>query len=80
MKLVDLTTKLLGPDVVMYWDQAVYERPETDKDFPWHQDNGDGLVMSEEYVACWIALEDSILENGCIWIILNSRSDIVSSV
>jgi phytanoyl-CoA hydroxylase len=65
---IDLTTKLLGPDVALYWDQAVYKRPETHKDFPWHQDNGYGLVLSEPYVTCWIALEDATVENGCIWV------------
>jgi phytanoyl-CoA hydroxylase len=67
-KFVDLTTRILGPDVSLFWDQSVYKRPETHKDFPWHQDNGYGLVLSEEYVTCWIALEDATIENGCIWV------------
>lgn len=72
-KFVDFTTKLLGPEVALFWDQAVYKRPETDKDFPWHQDNGYGLVLSEEYVTCWIALEDATIDNGCIWIMPRSH-------
>ncbi|MFC4776624.1 phytanoyl-CoA dioxygenase family protein [Paenibacillus sp. GCM10023252] len=74
-KFVDLTTPILGGDVSLYWDQAVYKRPETAKDFPWHQDNGYGLVLSEEYVTCWLALEDATIENGCIWVKPRTHKD-----
>jgi ectoine hydroxylase-related dioxygenase (phytanoyl-CoA dioxygenase family) len=74
-KFVDLTTPILGGDVSLFWDQAVYKRPETNKDFPWHQDNGYGLVLSEEYVTCWLAMEDATVENGCIWILPDSHKD-----
>ncbi|MCD9020815.1 phytanoyl-CoA dioxygenase family protein [Cohnella silvisoli] len=67
-RFVDISTAILGPDIALYWDQAVYKRPETLKDFPWHQDNGYGNVLSDEYVTCWLALEDATVENGCIWI------------
>jgi hypothetical protein len=36
----DLCHDLIGPDVRLYWDQAVYKKPEYPKHFPWHQDNG----------------------------------------
>ena len=29
---------LVGPDVNLYWDQAVYKKPEKPRRFPWHQD------------------------------------------
>jgi phytanoyl-CoA hydroxylase len=68
-RFVDLTTPLLGPDVKLYWDQSVYKRPEARRDFPWHQDNGYVPTDPVHYTTCWIALEDSTLENGCIWIL-----------
>lgn len=67
-RFVDLTTAVLGPDILLYWDQSVYKRPEADRDFPWHQDNGHVPTDSVEYMTCWLALEDATLENGCIWI------------
>jgi phytanoyl-CoA hydroxylase len=72
-KFVELTTRLLGPDVALYWDQAVYKQPETNKDFPWHQDNGYGSTLKDPYVTCWIALEDATVENGCIWVMPESH-------
>ena len=67
-RFVDITTTILGPDIKLYWDQSVYKRPETSKDFPWHQDNGYVPTEPEQYVTCWIALDDATIENGCIWI------------
>lgn len=72
--LVDVTTTLLGPDVSLYWEQAVYKRQETKRDFPWHQDNGYGnLAMLDPYLTCWIALADATVENGCIWVMPGSH-------
>lgn len=56
---------LVGPDVNMYWDQAVYKKPEKPRRFPWHQDNGYAFVEPQQYLTCWIALTDATAENGC---------------
>ncbi|MEZ5248214.1 MAG: hypothetical protein R2713_03060 [Ilumatobacteraceae bacterium] len=39
-EFADLCHDLVGPDVRLYWDQAVYKKPEKPRRFPWHQDNG----------------------------------------
>ncbi len=52
----------------MYNDQSVYKRIEAKREFPWHQDNGYGPIDPLPYITCWLALEDTTLENGCIWI------------
>jgi len=64
----DLGHDLVGPDVRLYWDQAVYKKPEAERDFPWHQDNGYAFVEPQQYLTCWIALTDATLENGCPWV------------
>ena len=61
----DLAHDLVGPDVRMYWDQAVYKKPGTEAPFPWHQDNGYAFVEPQAYLTCWIALTDATLDNGC---------------
>ncbi len=65
----DLCHDLIGPDVRLYWDQAVYKKPEYPKHFPWHQDNGYTFIEPQAYLTCWIALTDATIENGCPWII-----------
>lgn len=56
---------LVGPDVNMYWDQAVYKKPEKPRRFPWHQDNGYAFVEPQQYLTCWVPLTDATIENGC---------------
>ena len=66
---VDLCSDLIGPDVRLYWDQAVYKKPEYPKPFPWHQDNGYTYIEPQAYLTCWIALTDATVKNGCPWVI-----------
>jgi ectoine hydroxylase-related dioxygenase (phytanoyl-CoA dioxygenase family) len=65
----DLGRDLLGPDVRLYWDQAVYKKPGTEAPFPWHQDNGYTYVEPQCYLTCWIALTDATEDNGCPWVV-----------
>ena len=66
--LVDLCADLIGPDVNLYWDQAVYKKPQKPRRFPWHQDNGYTFVTPQQYLTCWIALTDTTIANGCPWV------------
>jgi ectoine hydroxylase-related dioxygenase (phytanoyl-CoA dioxygenase family) len=67
-ELVAPAVDLLGPDVRLYWDQAVSKPPGATSDVPWHQDNGYGAVEPAEYVTCTIAIDATTQENGCLWI------------
>lgn len=64
-RLAGICADLLGPDVNLYWDQAVYKKPEKPRRFPWHQDNGYAYVEPQQYLTCWIPLTDADLANGC---------------
>ena len=74
-KFVDITTGIIGPDVRLYWNQAVYKFPETHKEFPWHQDNGYTPVDPEQYYTCWVALQDATIDNGCVWVLPGSHTE-----
>jgi ectoine hydroxylase-related dioxygenase (phytanoyl-CoA dioxygenase family) len=65
----ELCLDLIGPDVRLYWDQAVYKKPGAADPFPWHQDNGYTYVEPQQYLTCWVALTDATTENGCPWVI-----------
>jgi ectoine hydroxylase-related dioxygenase (phytanoyl-CoA dioxygenase family) len=65
----DLCADLIGPDVRLYWDQAVYKKPGTESTFPWHQDNGYAFVVPQQYLTCWVALTDATAQNGCPWVV-----------
>jgi phytanoyl-CoA hydroxylase len=68
-RFADICADLIGPDVRLYWDQAVYKKPGTESPFPWHQDNGYAFVEPQQYLTCWVALTDATEENGCPWVV-----------
>jgi ectoine hydroxylase-related dioxygenase (phytanoyl-CoA dioxygenase family) len=65
----DVCHDLVGPDARLYWEQAVYKKPGDREGFPWHQDNGYTYVEPQQYLTCWIPLEDATLANGCPWVL-----------
>jgi ectoine hydroxylase-related dioxygenase (phytanoyl-CoA dioxygenase family) len=67
--LVGMAGDLVGPDVNLYWDQAVYKKPEKPRRFPWHQDTGYTFVDPQHYLTCWVALTDATVDNGCPWVL-----------
>ena len=60
-----LCLDLIGNNVRLYWDQAVYKKPGTKDEFPWHQDNGYTFIEPQAYLTCWVALTDTDDTNGC---------------
>ncbi len=66
---------LLGADVRLYWEQGVAKPPQARTELPWHQDNGYAPTIPEEYVTCWLALDDADLDNGCIHVLPGSHKE-----
>jgi hypothetical protein len=60
-------------DARLYWEQAVSKPPQARTELPWHQDNGYTPLIPEQYVTCWLALDDADLDNGCLWVIPGSH-------
>jgi ectoine hydroxylase-related dioxygenase (phytanoyl-CoA dioxygenase family) len=60
---------LVGPEVRLYWDQAVYKKPGKPRRFPWHQDNGYTFVEPQQYLTCWVSLNGATVESGCPWVV-----------
>jgi ectoine hydroxylase-related dioxygenase (phytanoyl-CoA dioxygenase family) len=67
--LAAVARDLIGPDVRLYWDQAVYKFPDNPDPVPWHQDNGYTYVEPQAYLTCWIPLVDATVDNGCVWVL-----------
>jgi phytanoyl-CoA hydroxylase len=68
-RLLGFCRDLLGPDVNLYWDQAVYKKTEKPRSFPWHQDTGYNFVEPQSYLTCWLALTEATEANGCPWVV-----------
>ncbi len=74
-EFVAITTQLLGADIDLYWNQAVFKAPEGAKEFPWHQDDGYTPVDPSPYLTLWLALNDATVENGCISVLPGSHKN-----
>jgi ectoine hydroxylase-related dioxygenase (phytanoyl-CoA dioxygenase family) len=66
--LTGLCRDLVGPNVRLYWEQAVYKQPHSSEPVLWHQDNGYTFVEPQAYLTCWIAITDATLRNGCVMV------------
>lgn len=66
---------LLGGDVRLYWEQGVAKPPQARTELPWHQDNGYAPTIPEQYVTCWLALDDADVDNGCIHVLPGSHTE-----
>ena len=67
--MVALCNELLGPDVNLYWDQAVYKKPEKPRPFPWHQDTGYTFTSPQNYLTIWVSLNGATVDSGCPWVL-----------
>ena len=71
--LVEIAVALLGPDVRLYCNQVVLKPARQGAAFAWHQDTGYVPIEPQEYLTCWLALDDTTLANGCIRVIPGSN-------
>ncbi len=73
--LAGIALDLLGPDVRLYWEQAVYKQPHSAEPVLWHQDNGYTFVEPQAYLTCWIAISDATPDNGCVTVMPGAHRD-----
>ena len=67
-RLVELVERFLGAGVSVYFSQIFFKPPEGGGPKPAHQDNFYfGPTDIEGVVTAWIALDNSTLENGCLY-------------
>jgi ectoine hydroxylase-related dioxygenase (phytanoyl-CoA dioxygenase family) len=74
-RLAAACSDLIGPDVRLYWEQAVYKQPHSAAPVLWHQDNGYTYVEPQAYLTCWIALTDATTDNGCVSVVPGVHRD-----
>jgi phytanoyl-CoA hydroxylase len=73
--LLEIAVQLLGEDVRFWWDQGINKAPGSGSEIAWHQDNGYQRGRTQEYLTCWLALDDSDLDNGGLMVIPGSARE-----
>ena len=70
--LLDIAESLVGADIQLFHDQALYKPAYHGGEVYWHQDNAYWQCAPPNLVSIWIALDDADEENGCMNVIPGS--------
>jgi ectoine hydroxylase-related dioxygenase (phytanoyl-CoA dioxygenase family) len=69
-----ISKELMGDDADMDFDMLINKAPLTNTITPWHQDESYWLdVPDKRAVSCWLALDNSVADNGCMWFVPGSN-------
>ena len=73
-RILSISRELLGEDMDFDFDMLISKAPETNTPTPWHQDAAYWINMPDtRAVSCWMALDHSSKENGCMWYVPGSH-------
>lgn len=72
-RIVDLVSDVLGDDMIL-WGCHIFCKPAGDGyETPWHQDGHYWPIRPLANCTVWVALEPSLVENGCLRVIPRSH-------
>jgi len=70
----NIARQLLGEDMDLDFDMLIDKAPYSNTNTPWHQDCSYWITMPDTRAAsCWVALDDAIIDNGCMWYVSGSH-------
>ncbi len=73
-RTLEIARILLGEDMALDFDMLIDKAPYSNAPTPWHQDRAYWITMPDTRSAsCWVALDDSVKDNGCMWYIPGSH-------
>lgn len=69
-ELLAVLQQMLGDTPHMFQDMALIKPPHIGREKPWHQDFAYfNLPLDTPVVGVWIALDEALVENGCMYVI-----------
>lgn len=72
--ILDCVQQLIGPDIIL-WGCHVFCKPAGDgQETPWHQDGHYWPIRPLANCTVWVALDDSLADNGCLRVIPGSHA------
>ncbi len=76
-RAASIAEQLCGPDMVIDFDQLLAKQPgRADAVFAWHQDQAYWIDTDDRRTAtCWLAVDDSTVENGCLRFLPGSQRE-----
>ncbi|MFP6640038.1 MAG: phytanoyl-CoA dioxygenase family protein [Myxococcota bacterium] len=74
-EILGLVEQLLGPDLVLWGCQAFCKPAGDGMEVLWHQDGHYWPIKPLATCTVWIAIDDSVIENGCLRVIPRSHCE-----
>jgi ectoine hydroxylase-related dioxygenase (phytanoyl-CoA dioxygenase family) len=71
-RVVDVLTRVIGPNVKAM-QSMLFIKSEGKPGQPWHQDEYFIPTRDRSLTAVWIALDDTTVANGCLWVLPGSH-------
>ena len=72
-QILDVVEDLMGPNIMLFHDQALYKPACAGDAVPWHQDNGYWRCTPANLISCWMTLDDVTADNGAMQVIPGSH-------
>jgi ectoine hydroxylase-related dioxygenase (phytanoyl-CoA dioxygenase family) len=73
-RLLDIGELFLGPNIALFASHYISKPPYEGLPVLWHQDGSYWPLDPMEVVTLWLAIDDSLVENGCMRVIPGSQS------
>ena len=70
-----LAASIFGEGCMLFNEQFVVKGPGTGASFAWHQDGAYVGFDHLPYLSVWIALDDTNVDNGCLYVLLRNLDD-----
>ena len=71
--ILDCVEDLIGPNIQLFHDQALYKPAHHGGPVFWHQDNAYWQCVPATLVSCWLTLDDVSVDNGAMQVIPGSH-------
>ena len=71
--ILDCVEDLLGPNIQLFHDQALYKPAHHGGPVFWHQDNAYWQCLPANLMSCWLTLDDVTVANGAMQVIPGSH-------
>jgi phytanoyl-CoA hydroxylase len=73
-KLLAVLARLIGEEPALFQDMGLIKPPMIGREKPWHQDFAYfNLPLGTPVVGVWVALDEALIENGCMHVIPGSH-------
>lgn len=73
-RLLDIAEQFIGPNIALFASHYISKPPHDGQPVLWHQDGSYWPLDPMEVVTLWLAVDDSVRENGCLRVIPGTQT------